>query len=75
VTTWDRIRAALRREKRDLDAAIDDATARGNATLDRKERELAASPEEKLKIEQERMAQVDAEFEAARRRIEGDKRD
>ena len=75
MTTWDRIRAALRREKRDLDAAIDDATARGNATLDRKERELAASPEEKLKIEQERMAQVDADFEAARRRIEGDKRD
>ena len=75
MSTWDRIRAALRREKRDLDDAVNDATARGNATLDRKERELAATPEEKLKIEQDRMAQVDAEFEAAKRRIEGDTRD
>jgi hypothetical protein len=75
MSTWDRIRAALRREKRDLDEAVGDATARGNAALDRRERELAATPEEKLAIEQERMAQVDAEFEAARRRIEGDKRD
>jgi len=75
MSTWDRIRAALRREKRDLDDAVNDATARGNATLDRKERELAATPEEKLKIEQDRMAQVDAEFEAAKRRIEGDARD
>jgi hypothetical protein len=75
MTTWDRIRAALRHEKRDLDDAIDDATARGNATLDRKERELAATPEEKFALEQERMAQADADFEAARRRIEGDKGD
>ncbi|HZQ85123.1 MAG TPA: hypothetical protein VFA83_09815 [Acidimicrobiales bacterium] len=71
MSTWDRIRAALRREKRDLDAAIGDATSRGNVALDRRERELTATPEEKLAIEQERAAAVDAEFEAARRRIEG----
>ncbi|HZQ83271.1 MAG TPA: hypothetical protein VFA83_00455 [Acidimicrobiales bacterium] len=71
MSTWDRIKAALRREKRDLDDAIDDATSRGNAALDRRERELTATPEEKLAIEQERGAEVDAEFEAARRRIEG----
>lgn len=71
MNTWDRIRAALRREKRDLDEAIDDATARGNAALDKRERELNATPEEKLAIEQERGAEADAAFEAARRRIEG----
>jgi len=75
MSTWDRIRAALRREKRDLDDAVNDATARGNAALDRKELELAATPEEKLSMEQARAAQADADFEAARRRIEGDKRD
>jgi len=75
MSTWDRIRAVLRREKRDLDAAVNDATARGNATLDRKERELTATPEEKLAIAQERAAQADADFEAARRRIEGDTHD
>jgi len=75
MSTWDRIRAVLRREKRDLDDAVNDATARGNATLDRKERELTATPEEKLAIAQERAAQADADFEAARRRIEGDTHD
>jgi hypothetical protein len=75
MSTWDRIRAVLRREKRDLDDAVNDATARGNATLDRKERELTATPEEKLAIAQERAAQADADFEAARRRIEGDRHD
>jgi hypothetical protein len=69
--TWDRIRAALRREKRDLDDAIDDVTRRGNAALDRRERELHASPEEKLAIEQERGEEIDAELDAVRRRIEG----
>jgi len=75
MSTWDRIRAVLRREKRDLDDAVNDATARGNATLDRKERELTATPEEKLAIAQERAAQADADFDAARRRIEGDTHD
>lgn len=71
MSTWDRIRAALRREKRDVDAAIADATARGNAALDQRERELNATPEEKLAIEQQRAAEADAAFEAARRRIQG----
>ena len=68
---WDRIRAVLRREKRDLDEAVDDFTNSANAALDRRERELSATPEEKLAIEQERGEQIDADFEALRRRIEG----
>jgi histidinol dehydrogenase len=70
--TWDRIRRALRREKRELDDVIDDLTQRGNAALDRRERELNATPEERLEIQQERAAEADAEFDAARRRIEGE---
>jgi hypothetical protein len=69
--TWDKIKAALRREKRDLDEAVDDWTARGNAALDQRERELNATPEEKLEIEQERGAAIDEEFDAVRKRIEG----
>jgi hypothetical protein len=67
---WDRIQAVLRREKRDVDDAIDDLTERGNAALDRREREMTATPAEKLAIEQERAEEIDAEFEAVRKRIE-----
>ena len=69
--TWRRVRAALRRERRDVDDAIEELTARANATLDQKERELDATPAERLAIEQRRAKQIDADFEAIRRRIEG----
>jgi hypothetical protein len=69
--TWDRIRAALRREGRELDDLAKDVQTRANAALDKRERELNATPEEKLAIEQERGAELDAEFDAVRRRIEG----
>jgi len=68
---WSRLRAFLRREKRELEDALDDATARGNEALDRRERELAASPEERLAIEQDRAAAQDEEYEALRLKIEG----
>ena len=71
TSTWDRIRAALRREKRDLDEAVDEFTIKANATLDQKERELHATPEEKLAMEQAKGDEIDAELEAVRRRIEG----
>jgi hypothetical protein len=69
-TLWDRLRRALQREKRDVDAALADATRRGNAVLDEKERELSATPEERLTIEQERAAKANDEFEAIKRQIE-----
>ena len=72
MTFLDRLKAALRREKAELDDAVADATERGNAALDERERELHATPEERLRIEQERAAAADAEYEALRRRIEGD---
>ena len=70
ASAWGRLRAMFRREKRELDDAIADATARGNEALDRREREMEASPEERLSIEQERAAAQDAEYEALRRKIE-----
>lgn len=69
--TWQRIRAALRRERRDVEEALEEWTAEGNAALDRREREQRASPEERLAMEEERAAELDADFETIRRRIEG----
>jgi hypothetical protein len=69
--TWARIRAALRREKRDLDEVVDDLTQRGNAALDERERERDATPSEKLELEEARGREVDAELDAVRKRIEG----
>ena len=71
TSTWDRIRAALRREKRDIDEAVDEFTTKANATLDQKERELHATPEERLAMEQAKGDEIDAELDAVRRRIEG----
>jgi hypothetical protein len=69
--TWDRIRAALRREKRELDDVVGDATKRADAALSQRERDLTATPAEKLADEQERGADNDADFDALRKRIEG----
>lgn len=69
---WERIQAALRREKRDLDQAVDDVTRRADEALDRRERELNATAAEKVALEQKRAKEIDAEFDAVRKRIEGD---
>lgn len=69
---WERVRAALRREQRDVEEAVEELTERGNAALDQREHELHATPEERLLIEQDRAAELDDEYEAVRRRIEGD---
>lgn len=70
-SVWHRLRVLLGRGGRDIEDAIDDATQRGNDALDRRERELEASPEERLAIERERAEAQDDEYEALRRRIEG----
>ena len=72
MSTWDRVRALLRREKRDLDEVVDEFTTKANAALDQREREMNATPAEKLAIEQERAEEIDAELEAVRKRIQGD---
>jgi hypothetical protein len=68
MSFWDRLRTLLKREQRELDDMVADA----NAAMDRKEREMAATPEEKLAIEQRRAEQADAEFERLRQKIDGE---
>ena len=67
---WDRVKKALKREAHDAKELMDETTERGNQAMDRRERELNATPEEKIVIEQERIAQNDAEFEALKKQIE-----
>jgi hypothetical protein len=69
--TWERIRAVLRREKRELDDVLDDFEGRANAALDRREREMHATPIERLAMEEERGRENDDELDAVRKRIEG----
>lgn len=71
---FDRLRRAFAREKRDVDAALADAVRRGNEVLDEKEHELTATPEERLRIAQERAAAADDEFAALKRKIEESER-
>ena len=71
MSNWDRLRAALRREKRDIDAALSAFETKANATLDDKERELKASPSEKMATEQAKAQALDDQFQALRRRIDG----
>ncbi|HEX7165755.1 MAG TPA: hypothetical protein VF230_02125 [Acidimicrobiales bacterium] len=68
--TWDRILAALRREKRDVAEAVDEWKDKASAALDQRERELKASPSEKLAMEEQRGSEIDAELDAVRKRIE-----
>jgi hypothetical protein len=69
VSTWSRLRAALRREKRDLDEAVQQLQSRLEATLDQRQRDLDASASDKLAMEQDRARAIDDQFEAIRRRI------
>ena len=71
MSWWQRLRRVFRREAADVKDAVDDAVDRGNAALDEREREMAASPEERLRIQQQRVESSDAEFDEVRRKIEG----
>jgi ABC-type transporter Mla subunit MlaD len=66
VTFWDKVRSVLRRDKAELDAFVDDA----NQVMDRKERELHATPEEKLEAAQAAADAADAEYEDLKRKLE-----
>ena len=70
MSFWEKLLGALRREQRDVAEAVDEWTDKGNAALDRRERELHATPLEKLEIEQERARENDEALEQIRRRIE-----
>jgi len=67
MTFWDKVKSALQRDKVELDAVVADA----NQVMDRKERELNATPEEKLRLAQARADAADEEYEALKRKLEG----
>jgi hypothetical protein len=70
VSTWERFRKALRREQRDVEEAVDEMKDRANAALEQKERELDASPSERLAMQEARAKEADDELEAIKRKIE-----
>ncbi|MDH4145845.1 MAG: hypothetical protein OEY23_11850 [Acidimicrobiia bacterium] len=67
----DRLRAVFGREAADVREAWDDLSDSLERDLDRRERELHATPEEKIEILQGQIAANDDAFEAVRSRIEG----
>ena len=70
MSTWERLRKALRREQRDIDEAVEELKGRANAALDERERALDATPAERLASAQARAEEADDELEAIRRKIE-----
>jgi hypothetical protein len=69
---WQRLRRVFRHEAAELHDVVGDAVERGNAALDRKEQEMTATPEERLRLQQQRVDESDTEFDQVRRRIERD---
>ena len=65
----ERIRTWLRRESADAAQLRDDTTRRLEAELTRRERELNATPEERIDTLTAEMAANDAELDALRRRL------
>ena len=70
MSNWDKLRDALRREKRDIKSAVSDFTAHANATLDAKEKELRATPSEKVAIELARAKELDDQIQALKNKID-----
>jgi hypothetical protein len=70
VSTWERLRKALRREQHDVEEALDEMKDRANAALDQRERALDATPSERLAMEQARAKEADDELDAIKRKIE-----
>ena len=67
----DRLRAALRRERADVAEVWDDAKARLEGAMDRREAEQQATPEDRLaQVQRDIDASADA-LEEVRRKIEG----
>jgi hypothetical protein len=65
----DRLRVWLRRERDDAAQLLADTEQRIDADLTRRERDLAASPEERLAALQDEIAGTDADLEALRERL------
>lgn len=68
---WERVTRVLRREARDAGVLAREAQERLDRELGRRERELAATPEERLQASIEEIERSDDAFDEVRRRLEG----
>ena len=68
----DRVRAWLRLEREEAGQLLAEAEQRLDADLARRERDLAATPDERLDALRGQIADNDAELDAIRRRLGGD---
>ena len=70
MNLWDKVLAVLRREATDAKQIAEEAQARADAALAAKERELAATPDERLAMTADAIAESDAAFEELRDEID-----
>lgn len=74
MSGWrERLAAVLGREAADLSRVRREAEERLDAELDRRERDLAATPEERLDSTLGDISASDEEFDRLRRRLDGDR--
>ena len=69
MSWWERVRKALTREAAEANDLADEVQAKIEADLDRRERELRATPEERLQSAVTDAAEADAEFDKLARQI------
>jgi hypothetical protein len=69
MSFWAKLRKLLGREADEARDVAEDLERRINADLDRRERELNATPEERLDLAIDDAARADAEFDEIARRI------
>ncbi|MPY94989.1 MAG: hypothetical protein GEV08_18600 [Acidimicrobiia bacterium] len=70
MSWFDRVRAALRREAAEVRESWDEATAKADDDLTRRERELAATPEERLDSVQKEIAESEDPFAEVRAKLD-----
>ena len=63
MSVWAKIRAALRREAKDAREVAEDLEEKLDVELSRRERELDASPEERMQMSLDEIATSDEAFE------------
>ena len=71
MSFWERIKAIFRQEAADVKEGLDQVGKSLDAELARKERELAATPEERIDMILEEQEAEDARFEELENKVHG----
>ncbi len=72
MSWWERVKAIFKREATDVKEGLTNVGKSLDAELARKERELAASPEERIDMILEEQQAHDSRFEELESRVRGD---